>query len=128
MKAITIVGVAALTLSTLAWAGMEEDVAQVRHEWERVKYTVAPKQQEAEFEKLSGLAASVMEKYPNLARHRRGKSRGRQGRTRSADTGQKRTQVARTGAHDRPARPRRRRLYEPRIAVLSGAGLAHRLR
>ena len=67
MKAITIVGVAALTLSTLAWAGMEEDVAQVRHEWERVKYTVAPKQQEAEFEKLSGLAASVMEKYPNRA-------------------------------------------------------------
>lgn len=67
MKWVAMVGVAALALSTLSWAGMEEDVAQVRREWERVKYQVAAKQQEAEFEKLSKLAGSVMEKYPKRA-------------------------------------------------------------
>lgn len=67
MKAMTIVGVAVLTLSSFAWAGMEDDVRQVRQEWERVKYTVAPKQQAAEFEKLSTIAQSVMEKYPKRA-------------------------------------------------------------
>ena len=67
MKWVAMVGVAALALSTLCWAGMEEDVAQVRREWERVKYQVAAKQQEAEFEKLSKLAGSVMEKYPKRA-------------------------------------------------------------
>lgn len=67
MKWLAMVGVAALALSTLSWAGMEEDVAQVRREWERVKYQVAAKQQEAEFEKLSKLAGSVMEKYPKRA-------------------------------------------------------------
>ncbi len=67
MKAITIVGVAALTLSSLACAGMEEDVGHVRQEWERVKYSVAPKQQAAEFEKLSTIAQGIMEKYPKRA-------------------------------------------------------------
>jgi tetratricopeptide (TPR) repeat protein len=67
MNALTIVGVAALVLGTPAWAGMEEDVAHVRHEWERVKYTVATKQQAAEFEKLAPIAQSVMEKYPKRA-------------------------------------------------------------
>jgi tetratricopeptide (TPR) repeat protein len=67
MKMMAIVGMAALALSTLAWAGMEEEVAHVRQEWERVKYNVAPKQQAAEFEKLSAVAQSVMDKYPKRA-------------------------------------------------------------
>jgi tetratricopeptide (TPR) repeat protein len=58
---------AALALSTLARAGMEEDVAHVRQEWERVKYNVAPKQQAAEFEKLAAVSQSVMDKYPKRA-------------------------------------------------------------
>jgi tetratricopeptide (TPR) repeat protein len=67
MKAITIVGVAVLALGTPVWAGMDEDVARVRQEWERVKYTVAPKQQVTEFEKLSAIAQTVMQKYPKRA-------------------------------------------------------------
>jgi tetratricopeptide (TPR) repeat protein len=67
MKAIAIVGVAVMVLSTPAWAGMEEDVAHVRQEWERVKYTVAPKQQATEFEKLATIAQTVMQKYPKRA-------------------------------------------------------------
>jgi tetratricopeptide (TPR) repeat protein len=67
MKAITILGVAALTLSSLAFAGMDEDVGHVRQEWERVKYSVTPKQQAAEFEKLSTIAQGIMEKYPKRA-------------------------------------------------------------
>jgi tetratricopeptide (TPR) repeat protein len=67
MKVMTIVGMAALALSSLAWAGMEEDVAHVRQEWERVKYNVAPKQQVAEFEKLATISQGVMEKYPKRA-------------------------------------------------------------
>jgi tetratricopeptide (TPR) repeat protein len=46
---------------------MEEDVAHVRQEWERVKYNVAPKQQAAEFEKLAAVSQSVMDKYPKRA-------------------------------------------------------------
>jgi tetratricopeptide (TPR) repeat protein len=60
-------GVAALAVSTLSWAGMNEDVAHVRQEWERVKYSVPPKQQAAEFEKLSKVAETVMGTYPARA-------------------------------------------------------------
>ena len=67
MKTIAMVGVAALLLSSLSWAGMDEEMAHVRQEWERVKYTVSPRQQEAEFEKLSKVAESVMAKYPKRA-------------------------------------------------------------
>jgi tetratricopeptide (TPR) repeat protein len=67
MKVMAIIGMAALALSTLARAGMEEDVAHVRQEWERVKYNVAPKQQAAEFEKLAAVSQSVMDKYPKRA-------------------------------------------------------------
>jgi tetratricopeptide (TPR) repeat protein len=67
MKALAIVGVAALLLSSLSWAGMEEDVSHVMQEWERVKYSVPPKQQAAEFEKLSKLAQTIMTKYPKRA-------------------------------------------------------------
>lgn len=67
MKAITIVGVAVMVLSTPAWAGMEEDVAHVRQEWERVKYNVAPQQQAAEFEKLATISQGVMAQYPKRA-------------------------------------------------------------
>jgi tetratricopeptide (TPR) repeat protein len=67
MKWVATVGVAALALSALSWAGMEEDVSEVRQEWERVKYQVASTQQPAEFEKLSRIAENVMERYPQRA-------------------------------------------------------------
>src|SRR6476620_9939623 len=67
MKWVATVGVAALALSALSWAGMEEDVSEARQEWERVKYQVASTQQPAEFEKLSRIAENVMERYPQRA-------------------------------------------------------------
>jgi tetratricopeptide (TPR) repeat protein len=67
MKGIALIGVAVFALSTLSWAGMEEEVGHVRQEWERVKYKVAPAQQAPEFEKLSRLAENVMVKYPKRA-------------------------------------------------------------
>jgi len=61
---------AAIALAAFAvnvWAGMDDDVARVRQEWERVKYQVAPKEQEASFEKLAKESEKVMAQYPNRA-------------------------------------------------------------
>jgi len=67
MKAATSLCAAALAVGSPAWAGMEEDVARVRHEWEHVKYEVPAKQQEPEFEKLAKDSAKVMAQYPKQA-------------------------------------------------------------
>jgi tetratricopeptide (TPR) repeat protein len=67
MKWTAIVGAAAVAMSTLSWAGMEEEIAHVRQEWERVKYSVPPTQQAAEFEKLSKVAETAIAKYPSRA-------------------------------------------------------------
>ena len=67
MKAAPIVCAAALFLSGAAHAGMEEDVAQVRHDWERIKYQVPAKQQEAELERLAKTSEKLMTQYPKRA-------------------------------------------------------------
>ena len=36
-----------------AWAGIDEDVARIRQEWERIKYQTPAKEQASAFEKLS---------------------------------------------------------------------------
>ena len=67
MRAVKIIGALALALSVPAWAGMEDDVAQVRREWEHIKYEVPPRQQEAEFEQLTRISEKVMAQYPKRA-------------------------------------------------------------
>jgi tetratricopeptide (TPR) repeat protein len=46
---------------------VEEDVARVRQEWERVKYKVPAKEQEGAFEKLAQESGRVMAQYPGRA-------------------------------------------------------------
>ena len=67
MKARTILLTALLALGNTAWAGMEEDVARVRQEWERIKYQTPAKEQEAEFEKLAKGSAKIVAQYPKQA-------------------------------------------------------------
>ena len=67
MNAIKLIGGALAVLSLNAWGGMQEDVAHVRQEWERVKYQVAPKEQEAAFEKLAKESEKVMRQYAKQA-------------------------------------------------------------
>ena len=64
MKAQTILLTALLAWGTCAWAGMEDDVASVRQEWERIKYQTPAKEQEAAFEKLAKSSAKLMAQYP----------------------------------------------------------------
>jgi tetratricopeptide (TPR) repeat protein len=66
MRVLAIV-LAALIAAGPAAAGMEEDIARVRHEWERVKYRVAAKEQVDAFEKLAADSAKVMAQYPGRA-------------------------------------------------------------
>ena len=47
-----------------ASAGMQEDVAHVRTEWERIKYQVAPRDQEAAFEKLAKESERIVARHP----------------------------------------------------------------
>ena len=67
MKVFTILCAAALVIGNPAWAGMEEDVVRMRQDWERVKYEVPAKQQEAEFERLAKDSARVVAQYPKQA-------------------------------------------------------------
>jgi tetratricopeptide (TPR) repeat protein len=50
-----------------AWAGIDEDVARVRQEWERIKYQTPAKEQASAFEKLSKESEKVAVQYPNQA-------------------------------------------------------------
>ena len=50
-----------------AWAGMEDDVARVRQQWERIKYQTPAKTQEEAYEKLAKESAQVMRQYPKQA-------------------------------------------------------------
>jgi len=59
--------ICAIALAGTAWAGMDEDVARVRQEWEHIKYEVPPKEQAAEFEKLAKTSEKVMAQYPRQA-------------------------------------------------------------
>ena len=66
MKAAILLCVAIIASST-AWAGMEDDVARLRQDWERIKYQVPAKEQEAQFEKLAKASEKVMGQYPKQA-------------------------------------------------------------
>ena len=59
--------ICAIALAGTAWAGMDEDVARVRQEWEHIKYELPPKDQAAEFEKLAKTSEKVMAQYPKQA-------------------------------------------------------------
>ena len=48
-------------------AAVDNDVSRVRQEWERVKYRVAPRDQEIAYEKLAQESAKVMARYPDRA-------------------------------------------------------------
>ena len=67
MKAANLICTMVLAMSSLAWAGMEEDVARIRQEWERVKYQVPAKEQEAAFEALAKDSEKLVAQYPKQA-------------------------------------------------------------
>lgn len=67
MKSAKLLLTAALMTMTAAWAGMEEDVVKVRQDWERIKYQIPAKEQEAAFEKLVKESEKVMLAYPKNA-------------------------------------------------------------
>jgi len=67
MNRLKLAALALAALALNAWAGMEDDVARIRQEWERVKYQVAPKEQENAFEKLAKDSEKVMAQYPAQA-------------------------------------------------------------
>ena len=66
MKAAILLCVAAFATGA-AWAGMDEDVARLRLEWERIKYQLPEKAQETEFEKLAKASEKVAGQYPRQA-------------------------------------------------------------
>lgn len=59
----------AMLLTTIhaAWAGMEDDVARVRQQWERIKYQTPAKAQEDAYEKLVKESAQIVQQYPKHA-------------------------------------------------------------
>jgi tetratricopeptide (TPR) repeat protein len=59
--------ICAVALGGTAWAGMDEDVVRVRQEWEHIKYELPPKDQAAQFEKLSKTSEKLMAQYPDKA-------------------------------------------------------------
>ena len=67
MKTPRFIVVALLTCSFSVWAGMEEDVARVRQEWERIKYQVPAKEQASAFEKLVKDSEKVAAEYATRA-------------------------------------------------------------
>lgn len=67
MKTTMIIAAMLTAASLAAWGGMDEDVARVRQEWERVKYKVPAKEQEEAYERLAKESAGVMAQYPNRA-------------------------------------------------------------
>lgn len=67
MKGIALFVALMLAAIHTAWAGMEDDVARVRQQWERIKYQMPPKAQEEAYEKLAKDSAQVMHQYPKHA-------------------------------------------------------------
>lgn len=58
---------AAVLCSAGAFAGVDEDVIRLQHEWERIKYQSAPANQQKEFEQLTAEAEKISVMYPNRA-------------------------------------------------------------
>lgn len=71
MNAMTRIFAGLLTVAAFAaqpaFASVDEDVAKLQHEWERVKYQGAPSEQEKEFERLVAEAEKTVARYPNRA-------------------------------------------------------------
>lgn len=66
-KTLTALLGAAALLSSPAFAGVEEDVTRLQHEWENVKYRTMPAEQEKGFERLVSEADKVVSQNPNRA-------------------------------------------------------------
>ena len=58
---------ACLLLSSFAWAGLDEDIGRVRQEWERIKYQLPAKDQEAAFASLTKESEKLATQYPKSA-------------------------------------------------------------
>lgn len=54
-------------LGSAAFAQVAEEVGQIRSTWEKIKYRMPEKEQEAAFEKLAKESARIKEKYPKDA-------------------------------------------------------------
>ena len=67
MRSIACYGALLIVLSSNLSAAMQEDVADIRREWERIKYQMAPKDQEAALEQLAKQSAKVMTMHPAAA-------------------------------------------------------------
>jgi tetratricopeptide (TPR) repeat protein len=67
MKIFTLITAFLLFFSQGAWSGMDEDIARVRLEWERIKYQLPVKEQEAAFEKLVKDSEKIAAQYSNRA-------------------------------------------------------------
>lgn len=57
----------ATLMSSSAWAGVEEDVAQLQKEWEKIKYQTPSAQHEKGFENLIKEADKLVAQNPNRA-------------------------------------------------------------
>jgi tetratricopeptide (TPR) repeat protein len=66
MKAAWLI-ILTLAVCSGAWAGLEDDVSAVRHEWERIRYRLPPPEQASELEKLARLSGQLMSRYPDRA-------------------------------------------------------------
>lgn len=67
---ITVVRAAMGALALAAapvFAGVQEDVTKLQQEWEQIKYTVTPAQQEARLARLTGEAGQLLARNPNSA-------------------------------------------------------------
>jgi tetratricopeptide (TPR) repeat protein len=53
--------------SATAFAGVDDDVVQVRRAWERIKYELPASEQEQALDKLTRQAEKVMNQYPSSA-------------------------------------------------------------
>ena len=66
-KTLAVIVGAALLAAGPAFAGVEEDIAKLQREWERVKYQTAPASQEKEFERLAADAGLAVSRHPDRA-------------------------------------------------------------
>ncbi len=56
-----------LLTTTFAWAGVPQDVAELQHEWARIKYQAPAAEREKEFERLMKQAEQITAQNPNRA-------------------------------------------------------------
>jgi len=66
-KTFSAVLVTVLMSTSLARAGVQEDVVELQHEWERIKYQAPAAEREKEFERLLKQAERVTAQNPNRA-------------------------------------------------------------